>query len=735
MAAESVLARIAENPKLPTPPALTLRVLERANKPNCSIADIGKLISVDPAMCGRMLQLVNSSLYGLHRPVTSIERALNLLGLNHVRSLVLSLSLPSLRFNGASSDEVKAYWKSSLTIAIACRELAGLLRWPDADSEMVAGLLCDFGLLLLQESFPEEAARMAVIAPTAWRERQCQLEVECFGVDHAEVGAFFLKRWRLADDLTEPIRFHHRTADAPPAYADRAALLSFASLIAQLHETPDRAGLLTEIVRRSQERYRLGHDQLLDFLESLHGKIQEFAALIEIDLGPRESFAELLTKSTENLTRLAVEASMDTLRIHEEKTVVERNLQEAKEALRQSEQHLWHAQKIDAIGRLAGGVAHDFNNLLTVIIGNCELLRDVPALDADARELIDMIHQSGNRAAELTRQLLAFSRKQRFVFKVMNLNSIIEKMNKLLRRLLGADIQLTTRFADALEHVRVDCGQIEQVILNLTVNAHDAMPTGGSLTIETFNLQLGADVAVGNTDIVPGRYAVLAVRDSGHGMNELTLRRIFEPFFTTKEQGKGTGLGLATVHGIVRQSGGHITVSSAVGEGTVFHIYLPAVDEPLASPKAEVVTLQPSRGTETILLAEDEDGVREFIRRTLAHHGYKVLTARDGVDALRVSDASADTIHLLISDKIMPRMAGPELIRQLRKQRPDLKVILISGYAEDSSLRLTTQHSTAAFLAKTVHGREADDADPRSAERRDGDGVNDCLTGRRMGNS
>ena len=232
----------------------------------------------------------------------------------------------------------------------------------------------------------------------------------------------------------------------------------------------------------------------------------------------------------------------------------------------------------------------------------------------------------------------------------MDLNRIIANMSKMLRRLLGADIHLSTWLADELDRVRVDCGQIEQVILNLTVNARDAMPNGGNLTIETFNLQVGTDVAAGNTDIVPGRYAVLAVRDTGHGMNELTLKRLFEPFFTTKEQGKGTGLGLATVHGIVRQSGGHITVSSVVGEGSVFHIYLPAIDAPLAVPKPRVVAVQPARATETILLVEDEDGVREFARRTLVPHGYNVLTARNGVDASK--PASAFAIPFICSSAI-----------------------------------------------------------------------------------
>ncbi len=326
----------------------------------------------------------------------------------------------------------------------------------------------------------------------------------------------------------------------------------------------------------AQEQYGLHDDQLFAFLDSLDGKISEFASLLEVDLGPAESIANLFSKATENLTKLAVQASLDSLRVHEEKNQVEAGLKEAKEALRKTEEQLRQAQKMEAIGRLAGGLAHDFNNLLTVIIGNCELLLDMPSLGPEGRELVEFVKQSGDRAADLTRQLLAFSRKQRLAPEVVCLNHTVSNMSKMLNRLLGNDVQMIVRLADDLHRVQIDPSQIEQVIMNLAVNARDAMPQGGTLTLETFNLLVEEDVAAHNPEIKPGEYAVLAVRDSGSGMDEGVLRQIFEPFFTTKEPGKGTGLGLATVHGIVRQSGGHITVSSELGKGTVFHIYLPA---------------------------------------------------------------------------------------------------------------------------------------------------------------
>jgi CheY-like chemotaxis protein len=307
--------------------------------------------------------------------------------------------------------------------------------------------------------------------------------------------------------------------------------------------------------------------------------------------------------------------------------------------------------------------------------------------------------QTGKRAAELTRQLLAFSRKQVLIPEVIQLNKIVARSSRMLERLLGADIQLQVRLADDLELVKMDPVQIEQVLLNLAVNARDAMPGGGILTMETLNLSLGEEDTARNSEMVPGKYAVLAVRDTGCGMEESIMRQIFEPFFTTKDLGKGTGLGLATVHGIVRQSGGHITVSSEVGKGTVFHIYLPAVNEPLAPPRSAALITELPGGTETILLAEDKDDVRAFIRRTLETFGYKVLEARNGDEAMRVHDDAGANIDLLLTDAVMPRMNGGELARRLSEKHAGLKVLFTSGYSDDP---VTARGANAAvpFLQK-----------------------------------
>ena len=333
MDADLVLARIADNPRLPTPPMLTLRILERASQPNCTLSEIGKLISQDAALCGKMLRLVNSSLFGLHRPVTSIARALNLLGLNHVRSLVLSLSLPALRFRQTSNEQITEYWKSSVTAAIVCREIAARQQWPDPDSEMVAGLLCDLGVLLLQETFPDPYAEIVARATSGLDVDRCAMERQLLGVDHPTAGAHCLARWRLADDLTDAIRYHHHPEQAPPSCAVRAHLLCFASQIARLHQTQERAALLGEIVLMAQQRYAMTGEQVFTFLESLQDKISEFAALIEVDLGPEDSFTNLFAKATENLSKLAVEASLDSLRVNEEKKQIEEGLKDARAAL------------------------------------------------------------------------------------------------------------------------------------------------------------------------------------------------------------------------------------------------------------------------------------------------------------------------------------------------------------------------------------------------------------------
>ncbi|MGI8431886.1 MAG: ATP-binding protein [Chthoniobacterales bacterium] len=362
--------------------------------------------------------------------------------------------------------------------------------------------------------------------------------------------------------------------------------------------------------------------------------------------------------------------------------ISERRLTE--EALHKSEEELRHSQKLEAVGQLAGGVAHDFNNLLTAIIGYAELLQaraDNPAL---VRRGADLIRKAGNQAAELTRQLLAFSRKQLLQPKVIDLNHLVVEMERLLRRLIGERYELVTLPEATGGRVRADPSQLEQVIMNLGVNARDALPEGGRITIRTDNQTLDTRLAHQvSASLGAGDYIVLSVTDNGKGMDAETKSRIFEPFFTTKGAGKGTGLGLATVYGIVRQSGGAIAVESAPGRGSVFTIYLPQERAPLDEIKAAPAAVEPSQDFETILVVEDEEIVRELVCEVLDQHGYHFLCASDGRAGLKMAAEHPGKIDLLLTDVIMPLMNGHELAAQLAEKRPDLKVLYVSGYSDN----------------------------------------------------
>jgi two-component system cell cycle sensor histidine kinase/response regulator CckA len=381
---------------------------------------------------------------------------------------------------------------------------------------------------------------------------------------------------------------------------------------------------------------------------------------------------------------------------------VSRAIREVKERAehRRLEQQLRQAQKMEAVGRLAGGIAHDFNNLLTVINGYSQLISArLPAGDstrADAEE----IQKAGDRAAALTRQLLAFSRKQIMAPVVLNLNRIVSEMEKMLRRLIGEDIELVTSLDPGLGNVKADSGQIEQVIMNLAVNARDAMIHGGKLTLETANVTLDEGFARDHAGAHIGPHAMLGVSDTGVGMDQETQSHLFEPFFTTKEQGKGTGLGLSTVYGIVKQTGGSIWAYSEPGQGTTFKIYLPRVDDPADSSKPTKRREQLPRGTETILLVEDAEGVRNLIRQVLTQNGYTLLAAEDGEQAFKLVEQHAGPIHLLLTDIVLPRMGGPEIAHRLRALRPGIGVLFTSGYTDRGVVENGVLESGIAFLQK-----------------------------------
>ncbi len=394
----------------------------------------------------------------------------------------------------------------------------------------------------------------------------------------------------------------------------------------------------------------------------------------------------------------------------------------AEAALRKTEEQLRQSQKMEAIGRLSGSVAHDFNNLLSVILSYSDLvLSDLKPIDP-LRADIESIRKAGEKAADLTRQLLAFSRQQVLQPRTLNLTEVLRESERMLRRLLSEDIEIVTHYARSLLPVKVDPGQIDQVLLNLVVNARDAMPHGGKLTIETKEVELDESYTTEHFGVAKGPHVMLAVSDTGIGMDQQTQARIFEPFFTTKDVGKGTGLGLSTVFGIVKQSGGHIWVYSEPGGGTTFKVYLPVAEG--ADPELpEVVPLTTMHGTETILLVEDQDEVRRVAQAILRRYGYHVIEARNAGEALLSCERHPRTIHLLVTDVVMPQVSGRELAERLVAIRPEMKVLYMSGYTENAIVHHGILDSGLAYLQKPIvpdqlarRVREVLDARPRKTE-------------------
>ncbi|MCK6474102.1 MAG: ATP-binding protein [Planctomycetes bacterium] len=412
-----------------------------------------------------------------------------------------------------------------------------------------------------------------------------------------------------------------------------------------------------------------------------------------------------LLQSLADSTALAlanVELYQDLTRKAEEAAGLYQRAQQEIATREQLETELWHAQKMEAIGQLAGGIAHDFNNLLTVICGYSRLALDNARGDENLRRQIEEIGKAGERATSLTRQLLAFSRKQVLQPKVLNLNEVVAQADSMLRRLIGEDIDIVTKLEPNLDPVRFDPGQIDQILMNLAVNARDAMPQGGKLTIETDNIELDEEYARTHADARKGPHVMIAVTDTGTGMDAQTLNRIFEPFFTTKGVGKGTGLGLSTVYGIVKQSGGNIWVYSEPGRGTTFKIYLPCAEE-AASPRDRSAGRPPvPLGKGKILVVEDDENVRALIQDVLESGGYTVIATGNPQEALAACDQHAGEIRLLLTDVVMPGMGGRELSEKLVAKWPAMKVVFMSGYTDNAIVHHGVLDPGLHFIEKPI---------------------------------
>ena len=414
----------------------------------------------------------------------------------------------------------------------------------------------------------------------------------------------------------------------------------------------------------------------------------------------RQSETELILANEELESRVrerVAELDKTTTVLREE--ISERR--SAEEEKRKLQMQLLQAQKLDSLGKLAGGVAHDFNNLISAVLGFSELALETIDKTQPEWEYVQIIHSVGEKAASLTNQLLAFSRRQVLEMRVINLNSVVEDLGKMLRRIIGEDIELSFTPRLPLCNVLADVNQVEQILLNLVINARDAMPCGGSLTIGTAETELDPDYCARHEAIKPGRYVVLSVTDSGEGMSREILERIFEPFFTTKEQGKGTGLGLATVYGIVRQHNGHIDVISEPGKGAVFRVYIPAVEDDEVPLEAGQPMAMP-RGTETIMVVDDEPYIRRLVEATMLPLGYTVIAAANGQEALQISNICRDSIDLLLTDVVMPGMQGTQLAKILSELRREMKVVYMSGYTDDAITHRGLLEAGGIFIQKPL---------------------------------
>ncbi len=423
----------------------------------------------------------------------------------------------------------------------------------------------------------------------------------------------------------------------------------------------------------------------------LTGHNDEQMALDSVQLGAQEYLVKSELQAG-NLRR--------TIRHVIERARTEKALREAEAERRVLESQLRQSQKMEAIGQLVGGVAHDFNNLLTIILASCSEIQACESLSPKGIETLDNIHQASQRAVALTRQLLAFSRKQLLNPLVLNLNEIITTILKMALRLIGEDIELSWKPFPSLWPVKLDAGQIEQVLLNLVINARDAMPEGGQLSIETSNVEWSEEDCRLVPDRKPGCYAMLRISDNGTGIPPEVQSRIFEPFFTTKEVGNGTGLGLSVVHGIVKQSNGHVEVDSCVDKGTSFMLYFPVVKEHVAITPKDTSMLSPKVGTETVLLVEDEEGVRKIVRLALEKQGYTVIEAGNGQEALAAAESHSGVIKLVLTDVVLPVMSGRQLSKLLLARFPGIKVIYMTGYTDNAILRQGLNHDSHALLQK-----------------------------------
>jgi signal transduction histidine kinase/HD-like signal output (HDOD) protein/ActR/RegA family two-component response regulator len=669
-------------------PAVALRVIDLAGDDRSSRDDITRLIESDSSLAARVLSVANSAWLGYPGKIGSLDRAMALLGFEMVRNIALSVLVSHFFFKQKSGHvlRLEELWNHSLACAVACEQIARRRGYRPSGAAFVAGLLHDLGKVVLVGWNRELYDRLARVSQEK-RTPLHQIEAQVLGTDHAAVGRMLLEDWCFPGEFAEAAGDHHRVDDGsglPPL----AALVKWANSFCHHkrfgysgHSQPDLS--FPEILAASS----LTEEGAKEVAVEIIRRFDEVASLFTAEPSAPDLYLAAVARANQELADMY-------------QKLVERTREQelAEKALRQKEEELNRAQRLEAVGQLAGGIAHDFNNFLTVIMGFGDLLREGLPQDSPLQHHVDTIMSVGERAATLTRQLLAFSRRQVLRPKVLILNAVVSDVQRLLVRLIGEDVKLTTVLDPSLRPVRVDPGSIENVIVNLAVNARDAMMDGGVLTIETSNVELKRASADPLVKMMPGPYVLLQISDTGHGMTRETQERIFEPFFTTKR--RGTGMGLATVYGIVKQSGGYVAVESKVGRGTTFKIFFAPVDQEVDADVPHPVVEMFENGSETVLIAEDEKEILDLVERILKNVGYHVITARNGEEALNAAGNHQGAIHLLLTDAVMPVLNGRELVERLRPQRPNMKVLFMSGYTGTGLLHRAVAGQDIAFIAK-----------------------------------
>ena len=670
-------------------PSVALRVIELADMEETDRRELVHLIESDQSLAARVLRVSNSAWLGFQGRISSLDRAMAVLGFDIVRNLALSVVVSHLFLKEQKDDRLKArdLWYHSLACAVACDQLARRTSFPQPGNAFVAGLLHDLGKILLLRW--NRGVYQGIVRLAQEKHLALQLvEKEALGLDHAEVGQLLLDDWNFPKELNRAVGRHHTPREKIGSIRDLAVIVQLSNCLCH-HKRFGYGGnaraelQLTEIEKVAN----LGENAIKEISVEVVRRFDEAANLFDEGPSTPELYLSAVARANQELSDMYHQL-LERTQEHER----------AESELRQKEEQLNRAQRLEAVGQLAGGIAHDFNNFLTVIMGFGDLLREGISADSPLRQHVDTVMSVAERAATLTRQLLAFSRRQVLKPKVVVLNSIIMDVHKLLVRLIGENIKLMTTLDPALLPVRVDPGGIEQVIVNLAVNARDAMMDGGVLTIETANVELTREIGDALGHLSPGKYVRIEVRDTGHGMSKETQERIFEPFFTTKK--RGTGMGLATVYGIVKQSGGYIFVDSKVDEGSNFRVYFSPVNQAVEPDVIRPAVDALENGTETILIAEDEKEILHLVEKILTNAGYNVLTARNGEEALSRAADYDGQIHLLLTDAVMPIINGRELVERLRPQRPSMKVLFMSGYTGTGILHRAVAGQDIGFISK-----------------------------------